>query len=234
MKGDEWQQDGDPASLFFGADTKSDNNGAAVAALWVHALFTGGQQVAPAEQCVTVMCRTERRYWNFIFVTLHVFKSLPLLPDACRISALKLLPFISNLLFFLSCGGDIKNLVFWWKTHLIKNIFNSCVVYCNSLADFSDFLFHWPLEEKKINVLYRTLKQPWILLHKLHPSPAPLLTNPVLFKVWYTPAPHPTPTPNRDLSNYKQKTSRQHIRIILYVKALVFSVATLWTKLKPL
>lgn len=136
--------------------------------------------------------------------------------------------------FFLSCGGDIKNLVFWWKTHLIKNIFNSCVVYCNSLADFSDFLFHWPLEEKKINVLYRTLKQPWILLHKLHPSPAPLLTNPVLFKVWYTPAPHPTPTPNRDLSNYKHKTSRQHIRIILYVKALVFSVATLWTKLKPL
>lgn len=95
--------------------------------------------------------------------------------------------------FFLSCGGDIKNLVFWWKTHLIKNIFNSCVVYCNSLADFSDFLFHWPLEEKKINVLYRTLKQPWILLHKLHPSPAPLLTNPVLFKVWYTPAPHSHP-----------------------------------------
>lgn len=136
--------------------------------------------------------------------------------------------------FFLSCGGDIKNLVFWWKTHLIKNIFNSCVVYCNSLADFSDFLFHWPLEEKKINVLYRTLKQPWILLHKLHPSPAPLLTNPVLFKVWYTPAPHPTPAPNRDLSSYKQKTSRQHIHIILYVKALVFSVATLWTKLKPL
>lgn len=41
--------------------------------------------------------------------------------------------------FFLSCGADIKNLVFWWKTHLIKNIINSCVVYCNSLANLIQF-----------------------------------------------------------------------------------------------
>lgn len=51
--------------------------------------------------------------------------------------------------FFLSCGGDIKNLVFWWKTHLIKNIFNSCVVYCNSLADFSDFFVSLAFRRKK-------------------------------------------------------------------------------------
>lgn len=86
--------------------------------------------------------------------------------------------------FFLSCGGDIKNLVFWWKTHLIKNIINSCVVYCNSLADFSDFLFHWPLEEKKNQCSLSNSETALNhLLHKLHPSPAPLLTNPVLFKV---------------------------------------------------
>ena len=49
--GGDWRQDADPASLFFWSDTESDNKGPAVAALWAHLLFTGGQEVAPACHC---------------------------------------------------------------------------------------------------------------------------------------------------------------------------------------
>lgn len=83
VQGDDWQQDGDPASLFFWSDTESNKNGTVVAALWAHTLFTRGQEVMPAERRVTVMCRTKRNIETFLdFVTFAFVSCLQIPADS--------------------------------------------------------------------------------------------------------------------------------------------------------
>lgn len=69
--GDDWQLDGDPASLFLRGDTESDNNGTVVAALQARMLFNGGQEVG-WRSGVSLRCIGQRGNIKTLFWWLYV------------------------------------------------------------------------------------------------------------------------------------------------------------------